>query len=57
MAAMLPPRGPLGNIWNYGEDEDNRRFWQTLKAHYIDHSDEDLLLAVVENVNEYLNII
>lgn len=50
------PQGAPSNAGNDGEDEYNCLFWQALKAHYIDHPDDDLLLAIVENeqFNEHL---
>lgn len=44
-----PPTGQ-GNQGDDGGD-DQRNFWQLLKAHYIDHADDDLLDAVVKTYN------
>lgn len=49
MSTVQPPRGLLGNEGNHGEDVDNLNFWQALKAQYIDHPDDCLLLAIVRN--------
>lgn len=56
MAAAEPAPGPLNNAGDDGEDEDNRYFLRTLKFHYIEHQDDNLLVSLVENgqFNEHL---
>lgn len=49
MDATEKPPEPLNNAGDDGEEDDNRNLWHTLKAHYIDHPDDDLLVALIDN--------
>lgn len=44
-AAPPPGQGGQGN----GDGDENRHFWELIKSHYLDHPDDELLVAVVEN--------
>lgn len=56
MLVAKPPTGQ-GNQ-EVGGGDDQRNFWHPLKAHYSDHVDVGLLVAIVENgqFNKYLTI-